>query len=357
LRGKNIDWAINTRSGLIEHLRVNRRDILCKGAFEALVMRDTSDPWGITTDRFDTIAGRFRILSHTKSAEVSGVSAKRLKPVRVIEDGPVRTVVEALYGYNDSLLILTWSLPKEGTEIELNVRVLWNEKDKMLKLSVPTLLQNSEYIGDVAYGRDVLPATGREVVAQKWTAVVSEHDDLALTIVNDGTYASSFTKGQMRITLLRSPAYVAHPWKDWAFIPENMFRPRIDQGERLFTFWMNAGAVDERMSAVAREAQIHNEKPMVQWFSPSGGGTRPKPFALVSNRNVQITTVKQAENGDGWIIRLFEPTGKPQKTVLRIMAGRPIRRTITLQPFEIKTLKVDTKFRTVLETNLMEETG
>ena len=356
LRGKNIGWAINTRSGLIEHLRVDGRDILRKGAFKALVMRDTADPWGITTDRFDTIVGRFRILSHTKSAEVSGVSAKRLKPVRIIEDGPVRTVVEALYGYNDSLLILTWRLPKEGTEIELNARVLWNEKDKMLKLSVPTSLQNAVYVGDVAYGRDVLPATGREAVAQKWSAVVSEHDDLALTIVNDGTYASSFTKGQMRITLLRSPAYVAHPFNDWAIVPDNMFRPRIDQGERLFTFWMNAGPVDERMCAVAREAQIHTEKPMAQWFSPSGCGIRPKPFALLSNRNVQITTIKQAENGEGWIIRLFEPTGRHQKTRLRILAGKPIWKTVTLQPFEIKTLKIDTTFRTVVETNLMEET-
>jgi len=356
LRGKNVDWAINARSGLIMHLRVEGRDVLHKGAFKALVMRDTCDPWGITTDRFDTIIGRFRILSHTKSAEVSGVSAKRLKPVRIIEDGPVRTVVEALYGYNDSFLILTWRLPKEGTEIELNVRVLWNEKDKMLKLSVPTSLRNAVYVGDVAYGREVLPATGREVVTQKWSAVVSEHDDLALTIVNDGTYASSFTKGQMRITLLRSPAYVALPCNDWSTVPDNLFRPRIDQGERWFTFWFNAGPVDARMCAVAREAQIHNEKPMVQWFSPSGCGIRPKPFALLSNRNVQMTTIKQAENGDGWIIRLFEPTGRHQKTLLRILAGKPIRKTVTLQPFEIKTLKIDTTFRTMVETNLMEET-
>ena len=236
------------------------------------------------------------------------------------------------------------------------MRVLWNEKDKLLKLSVPTLLRNAVYVGDVAYGRDVLPATGREVVTQKWSAVVSEHDDLALTIVNDGTYASSFTNGQMRITLLRSPAYVAHPVNDWAFMPDNMFRPRIDQGERLFTFWLTAGPVDERMCAVAREAQIHNEKPMVQWFSPSGCGIRPKPFVLLSNRNVQITSIKRAEKGDGWIIRLFEPTGRHQKTLLRIFASKPIRRTVTLQPFEVKTLKIDNTFRTVVETNLMEET-
>jgi len=354
LRGKNIDWAISTRTGLIEHLRFDGKDILRKGAFKALVMQDTADPWGMMVDRFDSVVDRFRILSQTRSAQVSGVSAKRLKPIRVIEDGPVRTVVEALYGYGDSILILTWKVPKTGTEIELEARVLWNEKDKMLKLSVPTSLQHAVYKGDVAYGRDVLPTTGAEVVAQKWTAAVSERDDQALTILNVGTYASSFTKGEMRITLLRSPAYTAHPIGEWDAVPDNMFRPRIDQGERRLTFWLNAGPVDARMAAVAREAQAHNEEPMAQWFSPSGQGSRAKPFAVLSNSNVQITTIKQAESGRGWIIRLFEPTGRRQKTQLRILVGKPIQKTVTLQAFEIKTLKIDAALRRVVETNLME---
>lgn len=357
VHGKNIDWAINARSGLVEHFRVNDKDVLRQGAFKALVMADTADPWGMMTDRFDTIVGRFRILSQTKSAELSGVPCKRqrLKPVRVIEDGPVRTIVEAAYGYNDSFLLLTWKLPKVGSEVELEARVFWNEKDRMLKLSVPTSLRNARYMGDVAYGRDVLPDTGCEVVAQRWTAVVSECDDLALTTVNDGTYGSSFKEGEMHISLLRSPAYAAHPLGDWPFLPDGMFRPRIDQGERVFNFWFNVGSVDERMGAIAGEAQLHNEKSMTQRFSPSGRGVRPKAFATLSNRRIQITTIKQAQDGQSWIIRLFEPTGQRQKTQLRIAVGKPMRKNITLQPFEIKTLKLDTAFGTVVETNLMEE--
>ena len=355
VHGENIDWAINTHTGFIEYFRINDKDVLRKGSFQALVMEDIPDPWGMTTDRFDTIAGRFRLLSQTKSAEVSGVSAKRLKPVRVIEDGPVRTIVEALYGYNDSFLLLTWKLPKIGSEVEVEARAFWNEKDKMLKLSIPTVLRNAKYMGEVAYGRDELPGTGREVVAQKWTAVVSEFDDLALTTVNDSTYGSSFKEGEMRISLLRSPAYAAHPLGDWTYIPDDMFRPRIDQGERVFSFWFNAGSVDERMGAIAREAQAHNEKPMIQWLSPSGQGSRPKAFVTLSNSSVQITTIKQALDARSWIIRLFEPTGQRHKAQLRIVAGKSVRKNIVLQPFEIKTLKLDTMFGTVIETNLMEE--
>ncbi len=75
--GEKIDWAIDTQTGLIGHFRVDGREIVRTGAFQALLMHDTPDPWGMTTDRFDKITGRFQILSTQKSAEVSGVSDKR----------------------------------------------------------------------------------------------------------------------------------------------------------------------------------------------------------------------------------------------------------------------------------------
>ncbi|MFO8101495.1 MAG: glycoside hydrolase family 38 C-terminal domain-containing protein [Dehalococcoidia bacterium] len=357
IRGQNVDWAMNTQTGLIEHLRVGGRKIVRTGAFEALVMEDTPDPWGMTTDRFDTLAGRFELLSPEKSAEISGVSSIRgsLKPVRIIEDGLVRTIVEAIYGYNDSFLLMNWKLPKTGSEIELELRVFWNEKDRMLKLSVPTTLRSARYFGEAAYGRQELGDSGREAVSQRWTAVVSESDDLALTVVNEGTYGSSFTAGEMRLSLLRSPAYAAHPLGDWQYIPANMFRPRIDQGERVFRFRFKAGPVQERMHSIAREAQVHNEEPMVQWFNPSGKGIRTRALVTLSNKSVQVTTTKQSEDGKGWIIRLFEPTGSKQKTQLRISAGKPIRKTITLKAFEIKTFKLDTETGTIIEADLLEE--
>jgi alpha-mannosidase len=355
IKGRQVDLAINTRSGLLQHLRIDGKELVRKGAFKALVMNDTPDPWGMKTRSFADVAGRFRLLTQEKSAKVSGVAVKKLKPIRVIEDGPVRTVVEALYGYEDSILILTWSVPKDGTEIGLNVRVFWNEKDKMLKLTVPTTMKDGVYTGDTAYGKEVLKSNGHEVVAQKWVAVSSEDSDLALSMINDGTYSSSFRKGEVRLTLLRSPAYTAHPIGRRPLVPDTMFRPRMDQGERLFNFWFNAGTVEHRMNAVAREAQVHSEKPMAQWFSPCGDGVQPKPFVTLSNPDVQLAALKQAEKGNDWIIRLFEPTGRKQKTQLRIRARKPIRKTITLNPFEIKTLKLKISSGALVETNLMEE--
>ena len=52
-------------------------------------------------------------------------------------------------------------------------------------------------------------------------------------------------------------------------------RPRIDQGERLFRFWINGGPVARTHgAAIDREALAKNEKPYALSFFPHGGGER-----------------------------------------------------------------------------------
>ncbi|MFX5085378.1 glycoside hydrolase family 38 C-terminal domain-containing protein, partial [Acinetobacter baumannii] len=79
--------------------------------------------------------------------------------------------------------VLTYKLPKRGTELEVHVRVFWNEKDKMLKLSIPTVLQDGAYVGQTAFGAQELPVNGDEAVAQKWVAVQSEEENRAVTCI------------------------------------------------------------------------------------------------------------------------------------------------------------------------------
>ncbi len=97
------------------------------------------------------------------------------------------------------------------------------------------------YIGQVAYGATELPADGTEAVAQKWVAVVSDDRDVALTCINDGSYGSDFAAGELRLSLLRSPAYSADPAAVGPLIPQDRYVARQDQGERVFRFWFDGG--------------------------------------------------------------------------------------------------------------------
>ena len=106
--------------------------------------------------------------------------------------------------------------------MEVSLRVLWNEKDRMLKLSVPTTMLEADYLGQVAYGVGTLPKNGDEAIAQKWVAVVD--GDNAVTCIDDGVYGSDFADGELRLTLLRSAAYSGHPFFDRPIVPQEELR-------------------------------------------------------------------------------------------------------------------------------------
>ena len=350
-----LDVHINTDTGLIDRFRVNGRDAFRPGACAPLVMRDNEDPWSMTVNQYRDVAGRFTLMSPEAGTRFSGLTLDAPLPsVRVVEDGPVRTVVEALMHYGHSFLALTYRLPKQGSEMELHVRVHWNEKDSMVKLALPAAFHDGAYWGQVAYGRDRLPGDEREVVAQKWVAAVSDAQDMAITCINDGVYGSDFPDNEIRMTLLRAPAYSAHPIGDRKTVPQDRYTPRIDQGERQFTFWINAGPVDERMRRVDREALARNEKPMALSFYPSGEGAPPPPGIALADNTTLLTTCKRAEEGDGYILRLFEPTGEPRNTTL-IVPALNMEKSVALRPFEIKSLLLDPTRRTLCEVDLLEQ--
>ena len=348
-----LETVVNARTGLIDRFVVDGFTYLKPEAFKLLVIADNEDPWETRHQSFRNVIGAFKPLSRAESARVSGVSGKSLDPVRVIEDGAVRTVIESVFRYGDSFAIVHYKLPKQGTEVEMAVRIHWNEKSKFLKLSVPSVFEDAACCGQVAFGVQTFPTTGRELAAQKWVAVVSEKDGRAVTCINAGSYGSDCAEGELRLSLLRSPAYSAHPIGDRPLVRQDRYSPRIDQGERLFRFWVNAGARTKRLECVDREALVHNERPFALSFYPSGAGDAPKAGVLLSNDVIQLAAFKKAEESEDYILRLFEPTGiKRATTILAPHLG--LERRIEMNPFEIKTLRLDPNSRTLKEVNLLE---
>ena len=350
---KELYVVISTQTGLVDELQIGSTNFIKENAFQPIVIKDYEDSWGTTVRNFRQLAGKFTLMSEEEATQFSGVTSGTIKPVRVIEDGAVRSVVEVNLKYENSAICQRIKLPKQGTEIEVEVRVHWNEKDKMLKLSIPTCLESSEYLGQVAYGVGKLPTNGDEAVSQKWVAVISNHQELALSCINDGIYGSDFKNGELRLSLLRSPAYSGHTIDERSIVPQDRYTPRIDQGERLFRFWINGGEIQHRLSALDREALVKNEKPFAVSFFPHGFGEKQKPGVVLSDSVVQIATIKKAEKSDDLIIRLFEPTGHSRSTTLSIPTIN-FASKINLNAFEIKTCRVDLINGNMVYVDLME---
>jgi alpha-mannosidase len=349
------ELTINPKTGWIDKYRVDGVDFLKTDSFRCLVIKDYPDPWGMKVRSFRNVLGSFNLMTKKEAVRFAGVSESELDPIRIIEDGPVRTVVEALFEYNHSSICLRYMIPKKSSEFGVEVRVLWAEKDRMLKLSVPTSFKKGDCRGQVAYGFEEFTREEEELVAQKWVGVVSSDKNYALTVINNGTYGFDFSNGELRHSLLRSAAYAAHPVDGKRpIVPPDRFEPRIDQGERVFRFWIKGGETQERLSQVDREALIKNESPMaLSWFPPEKR-EKTLPSVSVSGDAVQVTSVKMAEENKWLLIRLFEPTGEERKTGVSVPCLH-LSFEVKLQGFEIKTMAVDLDSKEIFEVDLMEK--
>ena len=351
---KDIEVRINSETGFIDKYSVKGIDCLGREAFKPLLVGDNADPWGMIEDSFPEILDSFKLMSPKAAANFSGYSDKKQPAIRMIEDGDVRSVIEAVFSCRESSICMRYKLPKKGSEVEVELIVHWNEKDKMLKLSVPVFAKENKYVGQVAYGTQELPSDGGEAVSQKWSAAVSRKNNVAVTLTNDGVYGSSFVDNQMRPTLLRSPGYSAHPTEDeYIDIHQGRYMPRSDQGVRKFKFWLNAGKVTDRLKKIDRESLAKNEEVIPLSFFPLGGGVKPKPLAVLDDDAVVMTAYKKAQKGSQYIIRLFEPTGKKRSVQLSLPVISK-KKKINLAKFEIKTYKVDIAKRKLVEVDLME---
>ena len=126
--------------------------------------------------------------------------------------------------------------------------------------------------------------------------------------------------------------------------------PYIEQGERDFSFRFVFGGTEALLDSASRLGQQFNMTPMLLSFYPTGIGSLPGcPVQLEGTDTVTMTAFKQAQDGCGYIVRLFNPTPQTAEARLRIV-GEPA--DIKFGPYEIKTLRICDGV--VSETDLME---
>lgn len=327
---------ISRKTGLVERYCVAEKEFVQPGCFATVVFQDTPDPWLMTTDRFDHPEGRFRLAEAKAVRRYTDGREVQKPPVRIVEDGPIRTVVEAEFVWNRSTLIQTYRLPKQGTQWELEQRILWNEQDYMVKLEIPTRLSEGAYWGQNMFGADRLFTDGTECVSQKWCGIFDEA--LGLTVINDGIYGSHYEAGKMYLSLIRSAAYCAHPILDRELLDESRFIPRISQGEHVFRFRICGGAAEERMEQVDTQAQIFNEQPWALNVFPGGEGKKTDSFVTISNPAVQISAMYREE--EKLVLRLWNSHSKKVSAVVEF-PGLSVRDEVALPAWRFQTYLVE----------------
>ena len=340
---------INPRTGLVDSWKVGDTEYLKPGSFCPVAIDGTYNSWGLWKNE-PGARRAFTLLTDHEGSEFSGLYEQIEPSVRVIEDGKVRTVVEALFGWHNSKLYQRYILPKNDTHMDVEIGVYWNENDTVLKLMIPSAMEQGTYYGQVMFGREALAQEGQEVVAQRWNAWTD--GEKTFTAVNGGSYGSSIEDGVIGLTLLHSAGYSAADFDEKKTLHEVRHTVRMEQGERKFAFRFEAGKTD-LLDNVDRTAQAYNEEPYVLAFNASGAGEKKSPAILVDQANVLVSAWKKAENGEGYTLRLYESTGKDTAAVVALpFAG--VTCPVSLKGFEIKTLHYDEQTKQLTEADLLD---
>ena len=331
------DWLyleIDRETGYVKRLydKEHKKEVLKGSSAIAVVIDDPSDTWSHGVFSFKNEIGRF-----------SGAR------VKLIENGPVKGTIRVESRYNNSLLIQDFTLYRELRYIEVKVTVDWHERLKMLKLRFPVNIENPQATYQIPYGFIIRPGDGEEEPGGEWIDVGDSN--YGLSLINNAKYSYDVDGNVLSLTVLRSPVYAHHipreldPSEDYKY---------IDQGEQEFTYLLYPHSGDWKSSDVVKLAESLNGPP-VAFLEYNHAGFLPssKSFMSIDKDNIIATVIKEAERGEGTIVRAYETQGTETEVNINLF-DRSWKTTFS--PCEIKSFLVPRdKNIPVKEVNLLEE--
>lgn len=287
---------------------------------------DEGDAWELATDY------RMRPVEVLKPASL-----------RKISDGPTCTM-RYTYQHGDSLIHQDVVLTANSREIRFETTVDWHESKKTLRAAFDTAIQCDEAVCGIQFGEIKRPTHNNTVWdSAKYEVCAGRYVDMAETdygvaMLSDSKFGHNIKDGALDLCLLRSPY-----WPDGV----------ADQGEHHFVYTLYPHGGNTRIGGVAQQAEQLN-RPM-QFLS--GNAASVDGYISVDAPQIIVDTLKRAEDGNGYILRLFEANGCYTDTTLSVknmtvctltdMLERPEQEltvensTVQLRfkPYEILTLR------------------
>ncbi len=220
--------------------------------------------------------------------------------IKILESGPLRASIEIKRKIVNSEYSQIISLNYNSNRLDFETDIDWNEKHILLKsaFEVDIFSPNATY--EIQWGNVERPTHRStswdwakfEVCAQKW-ADLSE-GDYGVSLLNDCKYGHDIKDNLMRISLLRSPTN-----------PD----PIADEGKHKFTYSLLPHKGKWALDTVAQAYSLNDPMIVYKQEKISASNDNDKincPVIKIDSDNIVIETIKQAQDGKGIIVRLYE---------------------------------------------------
>jgi len=310
------ELSIDKKTGQIARLFDIRiqKEVVSGPAFVPLVINDPGCAWGFGVDAYRDVAGDFRFVDNEETGYLANGVAGRRDSISIIERGPIRTVAETILRWGRSSIRMRYVLWHTVPHFDLDMRVNWDERRRMLKLSIPLASSIARADAGIPFGSIGRPLDGGEHHCNRWVALSLEAGN-ALAILNSAQHGFDATKEEFRQTLLRSPVVNHHGHAEVSGLPEDRAFPFLDLGQHDITLRMLSGPESDILSRVGHESELmHCPLDSFATF-PTGRkeeaerGEIEGPFRI-SDKRIALTAFKRSEDGRAWVVRLHNTTGQ-----------------------------------------------
>lgn len=303
--------------------------------------------------------GRLDLLEDTMSRYYEtwnmGLTGREFHPectsFEKIEDGPVRVVFRARYSFGlwekkkPYYSLILWHTP--GTDyptsfftqdfilysvsnrVECVLQADWWEDQMVLKVAAETPLQETRAFYNIPFGaierptkRETAWEKGRfEVPANLWADLEGEVSGLA--ILNRSRHGYDALGGRLRLTLLASP---------WGENRSSVSDPLADRGRHRIEYAFYPHRNDYKAAEMHKNAFEYEYPAVVLKGNDQPAVGLGKSFLEVNPADFIVAAVKPAEDGNGVIVRGFEPYGNEVHVEFGgQLAGRSSSRTDLLE--------------------------
>jgi alpha-mannosidase len=327
LENDRLRLTFDSETGWLNSLydKDNEVELLRKPGGVPVVIDDPSDTWSHDVASFDRVIGQF---------EAGGGAA-------LIERGPVRQTVRALGRWGRSTVTLDYTLYAGEKQVYLSMMVNWQEQLKMLKLAFPFDLTDPQSTAAIPYGSIQRVDDGGEEPCQDWVDVSGRirGKPYGVALLNDSKYGYDVLDGELRMSILRSPAYAFHMPRE---IEPGVTYHYTDQGLQVVYMALVPHAGTYVEGHVVRRAQALNAPPIVSEVDAHAGAwPAAASWVECTPANVVLAVVKLSEDGDDLILRGYETAGLETTVQIQFGLGEDRSRwSIAWKPHEIKTLRL-----------------
>ena len=237
--------------------------------------------------------------------------------VSVEECGALRAILKVEREHAGSTFVQKIILTDGAVDDRIDIvnTVEWGSKASLLKASFPFSFDCPEATYDLGMGhirRGNNTETAYEVYGQQWADMTAYDGSYGVTIMNDSKYGWDKPDDHtLRLTLIHTPT------ADRRYSEQST----QDFGTHTFTYSIvgHKGLLDPALTDIAAD-QLNQDK--IAFSSAKHSGPLGKRFSLLSstNKNLRVKAFKKAQDGDGYVVRVYELSGNGAKGGIKFSA-------------------------------------